>query len=230
MSKSDPKSQQNSKDTFPGYELTFSKQQRTFLILSAIIPVTIFLLQVANIIFIILNPPPGSPHEFIFLRFLNTSTPVIVMIIMSLFGIFNFIFLLSWRKKVGQYNMQKQSFTEMISNQSSDDTKTDYISFTHLAYKNLKHMKRMRIFLFISSIISILYIWWSIRGLLVGLGIIIPVEPVNPPFLALNILNICAQIVLIAYFIYQWAFFFKWNKRVVKIEHYERQIIEELDL
>ena len=130
MSTSDPKSQQNSQDTFPGYELTFSKQQKTFLILSAIIPVTIFLLQVANIIFIIINPPPGPPHEFSFLRFLNTSTPVIVMIIMSLFGIFNFIFLLSWRKKVGQYTMQKQSFAEMISNQTSENNKTDLRSLS----------------------------------------------------------------------------------------------------
>ena len=230
MSDRKPESQKNSQGSFPRYELTFSKQQRKFLILSAIIPIAIFLLQIANIIFININPPPSPPQALTFLRFLNSSTPLIVMIIMSLFGILNFIFLLSWRKKVEKYNIQKQTFAKMISSNSNSEDDTEYISFTQLTYQNLKHMKRMRILLFISSLVSVLYIWWSIRGLLISFGVIVPIQPLNHPPLVMNILNTIAQFVLIAYFIYQWVFFFKWNKKLSKIEHYEKQIIEELDL
>lgn len=230
MSNNDSESQKNAQNNVLRYDLTFSKPQKTFLILSGIIPSIIILLQIANIIFILINPRPSSPQEITFLRFLNSATPLIVMVIMSSFGILNFIFLLNWRTKVRRYNNQKRSFSKMVSSENDDEKETEFISFTELIYKNLEHMKWMRIILFISSIVSILYIWWSIRGLLVGFGIIMSPAPMQNPPLVLNILNITAQIVLITYFVYQWIFFFNWNKKLTKLELLEEQIINELDL
>ncbi|MHA1186576.1 MAG: hypothetical protein ACTSSK_06810, partial [Candidatus Heimdallarchaeota archaeon] len=173
------------------YNLSFSVYQKRFLILSAIIPLAIFLLQIANIIFIIVNPPPGSvPQELIFPRFFDMFTPMLVMICMSVFGLVNFIFLLSWKKKVTKYNDQKQSFSKMVENQQKESDDIKFISFTELSYQNLKFLKRMRVFSFITNLISILYIGWVVMGFLVVFDV--PNLPITRPPLALHILNTIA--------------------------------------
>lgn len=210
------------------YNLSFSSFQKTFLILSAIIPFTIFLLQIANLVFVLVNPPPGGiPQELTFSRFFDMFTPMLVMITMSVFGLITFIFLLRWKKKVTKYNDQKQSFGKMIDNQHKESDDIQYISFTELSYQNLKFMKRTRVFSFITNIISVLYIGWTIMGFLVVFGV--TNLPIHRPPLALHILNTIAQVVLIIYVIIQWIFFNKWNKKLVAIEVLEKQIFDELE-
>lgn len=228
MTDNEQDSQKNQVNPFR-YKLSFSNFQKKFLILSAIIPLVIFLLQIANLVFVLVNPPPGGiPQELTFGRFLDMFTPSLVMIIMSIFGLINFIFLLCWKKKVSNYNDQKQSFSKMIESKTNESDNVHYVSFTELSYQNLKFMKRMRIFSIITSIVSILYIVWVLMGFLSRLGV--PGIPLHTPPLALHILNITAQVVLTIYIIIQWIFFYKWNKKLIILESYEKQIFDELEL
>ena len=216
------------------YSISFSDFQKRFLILSAIVPLAIFLLQIGNLVFVILRPPPplpgGIPQQMTFSMIIDISTPTIVMTIMSIFGMINFIFLLGWKKKVTRYNNQKQSFKKMIENPSNEIDDVQFVSFANLSYENLKHMKRMKTFSYITNIASVLYIWWIIRGFLFQIGVLIPKIPVHEPPLVLHIFNLIAQIGLIVYVFIQWRFFQKWNKKLTRIEIFEKQIFDELNL
>ena len=223
-------STKNDQPNLLNYRLSFSDSQKRFLILSAIIPLAIFLLQIANLVFVIINPPPGPTQELTFSRIVDMTAPLIIMTTMSILGLLNFIFLLSWKRKITRYNNQKQLFKKMIAGAPNESDDTEFISFAQLSYQNLKHMKMMRIFSYITNTISIVYILWIIRGILAEIGIAISGVPIPRPPLVLYVLNTIAQIVLLVYIVIQWMFFHKWNKKLLKIELFEKQTIDELEL
>ena len=213
------------------HDFSFSGSQKWFLVLSAIVPLTVLLIQIANIVFIIDQPPPPPPPGTeLNGNIINGITPLIIMVIMSIYcGLF-LIFMLKWRNKARKFEKQKKVFRKMLEETQEEKEGTEFISYTQMSYENLKHMKRMRIVSYITSIAAILYIWWVIRGFLVTLGVILPTIPFNHPPMVLNAFNIIAQVILISYICYQWVFIHRWNRKLKRIKVLEKQVTKELEL
>ena len=188
--------------------LNYIKNEKNYLILSAVVPIYMIIVQCINLGYVFTAPPidPSDPRPPI--NPFNVFTPSIILFIISFFALINFIYLMSWREKIKIYEgkaLKKQK------------------SLTSLFYDIVKSMKTIRIIFIIVNINSLYYFIWFI---LWTLSIMEPHHP--PPPLHINILNGLSIVGLLIYLIIQWKHFIQWNRKLRKLRFFEKQIFNEI--
>lgn len=189
--------------------LNYIKNERNYLILSALVPIYIIIVQCINLGYIFTAPPvnpfdPRPPTNPI-----NAFTPIIILLVVSFFALVNFKYLLSWKGKVKSYEGKAPGKQKTL---------------TSLFYDIVKNMETIRVIFIIVNIISFYYFIWFI---LWNLSIMDPHHP--PPPLHVNILNVLSQGGLLIYLIIEWRHFYQWNRKLSKLKKFEREIYKELN-
>ena len=188
--------------------LNYIKNEWNYLIMSALVPIYIIIVQCINLAYIFTAPPinPLDPRPPI--NPINVFTPIIILLVISFFALVNFRYLISWKGKVKIYE-----------GKASRKQK----SLTSLFYDIVKNMKTIRVIFIIVNIISLYdFIWF----LLWALSILDPYHP--PPPLHVNILNGLSQGGLLIYLIIQWKHFIQWNRKLRQLKLLEEQIFHEI--
>lgn len=189
--------------------LNYIKNERNYLILSALVPIYIIIVQCINLGYIFTAPPvkpfdPRPPPNPI-----NAFTPIIILLVVSFFALVNFRYLLSWKGKVKTYEGNAPGKQKTL---------------TSLFYDIVKNMETIRIIFIIVNIISFYYFIWFIFW---ALSIMDPHHP--PPPLHVNILNVLSQGGLLIYLIIEWRHFYQWNRKLSKLIKFEKEIYKELN-
>jgi len=188
--------------------LNYIKNERNYLIMSALVPIYIIIVQCINLGYIFTAPPinpldPQPPANPI-----NVFTPIIILLVISFFALFNFGYLLSWKGKVKTYEGKAPGKQKTL---------------TSLFYDIIKNMETIRAIFIIVNIISFYYFIWFI---LWALSIMDPHHP--PPPLHVNILNGLSQGGLLIYLIIEWRHFNQWNRKLKQLKLFEKQIFHEI--
>ena len=159
--------------------LNYIKNERNYLIISALLPIYIIIVQCFNLFYIFtapsINPldprPPLNP--------INVLTPIIILLIISFFAFLNLAYLITWKEKVKIYE-----------GKANDKQKT----LTSIFYDIIKSMESIRYIFIIVNIVSFYYFIWFI---LWALSIMDPLHP--PPPFHVNVLNGLSQAGLLIY-------------------------------
>ncbi|MFW9997463.1 MAG: hypothetical protein ACFFD4_35795 [Candidatus Odinarchaeota archaeon] len=211
----------------------YIKNETNYLIISALFPVFAIFVQILNFIFILntqqqLPPPPPDRG----LAFVDTVTPLVIMLVISSFALFNFYFLLKWRKKIDLFEKQRAIMPEnnLKGSRNGDFPKT--IPLTGLFYDIIDHVSNIKKIFYGLNIIVVFNLQWYIRYFLIELRLIFPDHPPPPIPLPelIQILNFLCQISLFLYLAYEWKHFLQWNKRLSRLSFLEQSVYHELDL
>ena len=110
--------------------LNYIKNERLYLILSALVPIYIIIVQCINLGYISTAPPlnPSDPQPLV--NPINVFTPIIILLVISFFALINFRFLLSWKGKVKTYEGKAPSKKKTL---------------TSLFYDIIKNMETIRV-------------------------------------------------------------------------------------
>ena len=187
--------------------LNYIKNERLYLILSALVPIYIIIVQCINLGYISTAPPlnPSDPQPLV--NPINVFTPIIILLVISFFALINFRFLLSWKGKVKTYEGKAPSKKKTL---------------TSLFYDIIKNMETIRVIFIIVNIISFYYFIWFM------LWVLNIMDPHHPPPLHVNILNGLSQGGLLIYFIIEWRHFYQWNRKLKQLKLFEKQIFHEI--
>ena len=188
--------------------LKYIKNERNYLIMSALVPIYIIIVQCINLGYIFTAPPinPLDPRPPV--NPINAFTPIIILLIISFFALVNYRYLISWKGKVKIYEGKTPSKQKTL---------------TSIFYDIIKSMENIRVIFIIVNIISLYYFIWFV---LWALSIMDPHHP--PPPLHVNILNGLSQGGLIIYLIIQWKHFIQWNRKLKQLKLFEKQIFHEI--
>ncbi|MFX0085633.1 MAG: hypothetical protein ACFFAU_08160 [Candidatus Hodarchaeota archaeon] len=214
--------------------LNYIKNQRNYLILSAIVPLCSFLVQMVNIAFTITffinrvrftNGPRFPGLVFLNIDFI---TPIVVLLF-SLLGLIHFIYLVRWKNNVNRYEEQQQRSIEI--NQDNGLSEIN-ITLTQLFYDIIENMETIKKIFIGLNIIFIFYLQWFFRFFLFELMRIIYPNSILANILGPIIpwLNIILQFLLVFYLIMNWRHFIRWNRKLNRLKDFEKQIYRELDM
>jgi hypothetical protein len=155
----------------------------------------------------------------------------------SIFSIIQFLFLRKWKQKVNELEESRKNHSnlkELLSDKNINDDGRETISFTNLFYDIVKHMENIKIKFYLMNIISIIYLFWSFRFILMIL--LFPFFeisfkiPDSELLFLIRALNISSSIIFVGYLIYMWYHFLCWNNKLKKLEKYEKMIVNEIEL
>ncbi|MHA1867381.1 MAG: hypothetical protein ACTSVB_08550 [Candidatus Heimdallarchaeaceae archaeon] len=189
-----------------------------FLKLSVLIPLFVLLVQLINVVFIILFPPP--PPQF---RPFNLI-PLLIMIIISFVIIIHYITVQSWNREIQHYlefqklHLEKKS--ELFEKQRAS---TSTYSLSKIMYRTIEHIKKFKWSFIAINFIFLFYLYWVVRGF-------INRSDVHSPPFPLHILNIISQFLLFVYLLLQWNFTLRWIKKEKKLKELEKTIASELEI
>jgi hypothetical protein len=188
--------------------LNYIKNERNYLIMSALVPIYIIIVQIINLGYIFTAPiidplPPRPPVNPI-----NVFTPIIILLIISFFALINFKYLITWKRKVNIYEGKITGKRKTL---------------TSLFYDIIRSMENIKVIFIIVNIISGYYFIWFI---LWTLRIMDPFHP-SPP-LHVIILNGLSLLGLLFYMILQWKHFYQWNRKLKQLKLFEKQIFSEI--
>ncbi|MHA2226123.1 MAG: hypothetical protein ACXAC8_13010 [Candidatus Hodarchaeales archaeon] len=201
------------------------------MILNALIPIYCIVVQLANLIFTLmyilridelLSKFGKNRTPVFFIDFIDLFTPSFLLLVFTIFTFTNFIFLLRWRKKVHEYEEHYQD----------PDVDKGKVTLTQLFYDIINIMEKLRIIFYGLNVMFVFYLQWFFRFFLNELPRVI-LRPVKPSLLLSNImpwLNLSLLLLLLIYLAYNWRHFLKWNKKLIKLKDFEKQIYQELDL
>lgn len=203
--------------------LNYIKSQKNYLILSAIFPIFITIIQILNINFILYlhaHRPKSRPGPLL----IDVLTPFIILLVISAFALINFVFLVGWKKKVHLYEKQKKLFKEPSLDEPNNFRDKNQ-SLTKLFYDIISNMKIVRIVFIILNFSCLYYLIWYLNFFLIRRPL-----PIQPPPLQIVVewLNLFSQIGLAIYLVFEWRHFIKWNKKLKELKKFEKEIFNEL--
>lgn len=213
--------------------LKYIKQQKQYLIITAIFPIYSIFVQIFNIISVLdrISRPPLKPPinplletQIIF----NILTPSIILLVISTFAFVKFIFLYMWMRKVHEYEIQTNIQQKILKNTENQEIVRSSITLTQLFYDIVEHMQLIRIIFILLNLVFILYLHWSIGFFLRFYGILTHLIPL--PHNIFYILNAVSEFGLILYMGFEWKHFYKWNKKIQHLNKLEKKIYEELNV
>lgn len=192
--------------------LNYINKESNYLIISALFPIYLIIIQIINLLYILTAPPipPVAPRPAPQPdpSLVNVFTPIILLLGISLFALINLRYLLIWKKNVETYKTQ-------ASNQQR--------SLTSLFYTIIKNMEKLKIVFITLNVLSLYYFVWY---LLWALSLTDPHHP--PPPIHVNILNVFSQVGLFLYLIFEWRHFFGWNQKLKQLKILEKQIFDDI--
>ncbi len=216
------------------YGILYLKKQRKYLIFSAIFPIFSILIQIFNIFFImgqfmVENAPMGhmnhgGPSLF------DLLSPSFVFLLLSFIALLKFLILKKWDSLINLYlrhsslpskfTSEKDQATSEVSQNSRN------ISLAGLFYEIIDTMLRLRSVFIIFNIIFIFSLQWVFRFIIMVVQV--TSDPYSRNILFFNIINPIGELSMIIYLIVEWRQFLQWNKKLVKLENFEKRVYSEL--
>lgn len=207
----------------------YIKSKKRYIILSILFPILIIFCQIANFIIVIvehINSTETPPRPIPLFDLLAT---LFIFATVSIFMLIHLFYLLNWNFKVKKYLEQREIIVKDTINSESEEVDPEkFVSLSQIFYDIIDHMRNIRVIFICLNIISLLYLAWIIRRLL--LLFLFVVNDDNPFPLSLIILNSITQVGFIVYLGIQWNYYLKWNKKLSKLDAFEKRIYEELDI
>lgn len=207
--------------------LKYLHNQERYLFISILFPIYSIIVQIVNMVYIIKilkrPPPPQHPPLPVF----DIITPFIVFLMISLFALMKFIFLMLLRKK----SKNVQNYFNGLDNQNQmkdNEEPREIPSLIKILYDLIKYMNIVRFLFLVINITFVFYLQWSIRFILTYLHLI-PPGPL-PPNLLFHVFNSISEFGLLIYMFFEWHHFLRWNKKMRKIENFEKLVFEEINL
>ncbi|MFX0073560.1 MAG: hypothetical protein ACFFAO_20985 [Candidatus Hermodarchaeota archaeon] len=205
--------------------LNYINNQKNYLIFSAIFPIYLIITQILNIIFILTleaGKPTNAPQEP---PLLDLLTPILILLVISLFALVIFIFLIGWKKNINQYKDQQEVLENFSFSDPHNVLPEKSVTLTNLFYKIVDNMRVIRIIFICLNIICFYYFFWTINFFFIRRP---PQHPHPPLHFIVQWLNILSQIALVFYLIFEWKHFYHWNKKFKEIQKFEREIYLEI--
>ena len=226
--------------------LKYIKNQQHYIIFSAIFPIYSIVVQLVNIIYTLnmLRFPPPPPNRPI--PIFDVLTPFFVLLAFSILALIKFIFLLIWNRKVKNYDTFciEISIKDKLENEAKNIDNLENIKISRITTQNrregepnslimllydlIDHMRSIRYIFILLNVVFVLYFQWFIRFFLSYLHLIPP--GMNPPNILFKILNTIAEFGILLYMIFEWRHFLRWNKKLKKIDEFEKVISEDLEI
>ncbi len=213
--------------------LKYIKNQRNYILLSALVPILSIAVQIVNVSMILVfslgfldyaKPPLGERPPIGGLYLFDVLSPILIVFIFFIIAMIHFIYLYRWKKRVYRYENQEK----IVLKATTDENR---ITLTQLFYDILDNMETIRKIFIALNIISIFYLQWFFRFFLKELFFIIsPRSDLNPLRFIIPTINLGLQLLLIIYLIVSWKHFIKWNSKLNKIKTLEQQIYEEINM
>ncbi|MHA1610660.1 MAG: hypothetical protein ACTSYU_01290 [Promethearchaeota archaeon] len=223
------------------YGILYLEKQKKYLIFSAIFPVFSIIIQIFNIFFImgqfmVRNAPMGhmsSGRPFLF----DLLSPSFIFILLSLIALVKFIILKQWENLIKIYQSNSSIPTKITSekihseidnNQSISEKGivTQRVSLAGLFYEIVETMIRLRKVFIIFNIVFLFSFQWVTRFILMVVKV--TADPYSKDILFFNIINPIGELSMIIYLIIEWRQFLQWNKKLVKLENFEKRVYSEL--
>ena len=210
-----------------GESIRYIQTEKRYLILSIVFPIFIMVFQIVNFILEIvslykLDMLPTEP-KYLF----DLIAPVIIFVVFSIFILIYLSYLLKWNSKVKIYTMNREQIIQNSVTSGSVENSEEFVSLSQIFYDIINHMRNIRLLFYALNIVSVLYSIMLFRVLLGEFRLIVTrVFLFKIPWI---ILNSIAFIAIIVYLIYQWKFYLKWNKKLVKLDEFERRVYDELE-
>ena len=205
--------------------LNYINNQKNYLIFSAIFPIYLIILQILNIVFILTLETQKPADIERGPTLLDILTPIIILLVISLFALAIFIFLIGWKKKINQYKNQQENIAQFSFSDPDDNFPEKNITLTRLFYKIIDNMRVIRIIFICLNIICFYHFFWTINFFLIRRP---PQHPHPPLHFLVQWLNILSQIGLIFYLVFEWRHFYHWNKKLKELKKFEKDVYTEL--
>ena len=193
--------------------LNYINKKKSYLFISTLFPVCLLIIEVSTIIYLFIFLGVEEEDIWKFMHYIYTKSFDSLFILF--FSIFQLVFLIRWRKKIRDFNIQRESFPLQFS---EDPIEIDHIperstSLPQLFYNLVAYMEKHRIIFIIFNFVAfsiLLFNFWFF------------------PFI--EWLNIISTLFLLFYLGFQWFHFFKWNKKFSRLRSFEKEVYYELDL
>lgn len=210
--------------------LDYIQKKKWYLIISAVFPIYIFIVEILTTLFYLRSLKMEVELHGRVISYILTSSFGTMFILLLL--LFQFIFLLGWRRKLQCYLDRKDTnqFRESdpdIEDEDLNDATEQRISLTKLFYGIVNHMEKIRTLFFLLNFLAFYLIFSSLRIFWFNKR---PFQMDNMQFGMMKWLKIISSILLLFYLGFEWFHFLKWNKKFSQLRAFEKRVYEELDL
>jgi len=193
--------------------LNYINKKKSYLFISTFFPICLLIIEISTIayLFIFLGVEGEDLLKFIHYIFTKSFDSLFILF----FSIFQLLFLLSWRKKIREFNIQRESFNFQFSEDPIENNRIPErkISLPQLFYNIVSHMEKHRIYFIIFNFVALSILFFNFWSF---------------PFI--ECLNIFSTLFILFYLGFQWFHFFKWNKKFSRLRSFEKEVYKELDL
>ena len=210
--------------------LNYINKKKSYLFISTLFPICLLIIEVSTIVFLFIMLRVEEEDLWKFMQYIFTKSFDSLFIL--IFSIFQLVFLISWRKKIREFNVQRESLLLHSPQFSEDSLEINHIperstSLPRLFYKIVSHMEKHRIFFIIFNFVAVYILFFNIWFFWLKN---IPISYDTKQFSFIEWLNIFSTSSLLFYLGFQWFHFFKWNKKFSRLRSFEKQVYKELDL
>ena len=216
------------------FGILYLKKQQKYLIFSALFPVFSILIQIFNIFFIlgqfmVVDAPMGHmshgrPSLF------DLLSPSFVFLLLSFIALLKFFILKKWDHLINLYlrnsSLPSKYTSEKDQAPSEHIQNSRNVSLAGLFYEIVDTMLRLRRVFIIFNIIFLFSLQWVFRFIIMVVQV--SSDPYSRNILFFNIVNPIGELGLIIYLIVEWRQFLQWNRKLVKLENFEKQVYSEL--
>jgi hypothetical protein len=210
--------------------LDYIRKKKWYLIVSAAFPIYILIVEVLTASFFMRSM--GMNPQFQGRVMYHAMVPSFGGLFILILSIFQFLFLLGWRRKLQIYESQKHALHLQTPHDSSDKEKEltvpeKTMSLTRLFYGIVDHMEKIRILFIIFNLVALYTIFFSMNFFVFNSK---PINVDNQKFPIMKWLNFSSSIFLLLYLVFEWFHFIKWNRKLNHLRAFEKKICDELEL
>ena len=193
--------------------LNYINKKKSYLFISTLFPICLLIIEVSTIAFLFILLRVEGEDLWKFMHYILTKSFDSLFILF--FSIFQVVFLKSWRNKIREFNIQRESLPLQFS---EDPIENNHIperstSLPRIFYNLVAHMEKNRIFFIIFNFVAFSILFFNFWF-----------------FQFIEWLNTFSTLFILFYLGFQWFHFFKWNKKFSRLRSFEKEVYKELDL
>jgi len=205
--------------------INYINKYKYYLILSALLPIFLIIIQIINSAFISLIEKSRSLIGFKFMLNFEIHAPRFKLITISIIGLVKFIYLFNWNRKLIEYQKQYKDFMKNNKSMKEEAFSKEGFLLTKLFYDIISQMKISKGIFILINIFCFVYFFWNF---VFFLGCPPIPHPLPSSFCIIGLFNFISTVILIAYLIFEWRHFYCWNKKLKKLSEFEKKIYSEL--
>ncbi|TFG24310.1 MAG: hypothetical protein EU532_12700 [Promethearchaeota archaeon] len=190
--------------------LNYINKKKSYLFISTLFPICLLIINVSTITYLFILFGVEEEEVWKFMHYIFTKSFDSLFILF--FSIFQLIFLISWRKKIKEFNVQRESHSLQLSEDPTEIPERT-TSLPRLFYNLVAYMEKHRIIFIVFNFVAFYILFFNFWT-----------------FPLFEWLNIFSTLFIIFYLGFQWFHFFKWNKKFSRLRTFEKKVYKELDL